>query len=454
MIDFLTTIFLLPSPDQVKGDSGAVFYSRTIWISRAMACLTLVGLCFFIGLASFGSNSSANSSPANVGLKAIIGIVFAPILYGLLGYIAGMVASLNFAPRGFFATKIGAHLLEFIGVSSGVTARIICFLLALFFWGVPTLIVSHFIRLEYEQKWIRPGGWLYEGSAKEKIASAVEVEQAPPPTPEQQCEWICESIRREIKQEECDNIELTAESFFGTLLMRIADARKEFAESPAALMKLDALDAEIESDSWYSFAKSVSLKPDELVDLANQVPQMNSLKMLQLSELQPEEPTIPFESCEEGSTVLLVRRGAALILSRKWNDLLGEKRAKSLESIRKVIFVHARSQVIGLYKTEDNGISEFMVMSLEKALEEHPDGQLPDRGQMAWLYKLGAFRWMHHITLADIEASDNQQSYVVFVDDPESQEISFTSNFLGSARHYDAESANKTMEFISERFGN
>jgi hypothetical protein len=143
LIDTITPMLSLPEPVYGKDcrSLGAQYYTVAVWFARFLACCGAVCCCLFLLL---GATSDSSLSAEDM-LRSFWAVAFAPLIVGFTCYEAAMVLALLVAPEGFFATAIGNRLMNVVGVKSGATARAVCLVLTIVFWGIPIWVAVNML---------------------------------------------------------------------------------------------------------------------------------------------------------------------------------------------------------------------------------------------------------------------------------------------------------------------
>ena len=121
IVDSANTPAHAGDPVDAVAQRHMAYHKRIVWVGT---CFAAVGAA--LGLLM----SMAVAGDIQTG-RDIKGILLAPFLFGVGGFVFGMALMCLFAPRSFLTGPTGAAWMKLIGTKSVVVARIVCLLFGL-----------------------------------------------------------------------------------------------------------------------------------------------------------------------------------------------------------------------------------------------------------------------------------------------------------------------------------
>ncbi len=101
------------------------YHRRIVFVSAILGVIgATLGLIFFY---------LAISGKFRVQEKAMLMMLMAPLVFGVIGLVYGVSIMGLFAPRGFLSGPLGEKWMEVVGTKSPMFARFLCFLVTLLF---------------------------------------------------------------------------------------------------------------------------------------------------------------------------------------------------------------------------------------------------------------------------------------------------------------------------------
>jgi hypothetical protein len=105
-----------------------------------------VGSCFAVVGVVLGLITSVALLSGRVAGPSLRGIVLAPVMYGVGGFVFGMALMCLVAPRAFLTGPVGQPWMKLIGTNSVPVARIACLLFGLIV-AAPVVAIGLFFAL-------------------------------------------------------------------------------------------------------------------------------------------------------------------------------------------------------------------------------------------------------------------------------------------------------------------